>query len=261
MRRLLLFLATAFGVSWSAWGALALRLPPGAAVTGSGLFKALYLLGGLGPAIGAAVAVWATPGEGSLTEFGARLTRWRLHPAWWLAVLAVPVAFAAAKAWIAVWVDGETVHPATLAPLGRAVFLAPAMVLGGGLEELGWRGVAQPSLERRLPRLAAALAVGAIWALWHLPLFLLPGAPQAGRNFPLFAADVLGNACLLAWVYARTRSILACVAFHAIGNTATAMGLLAIGPPGAAAWLAVGVKLVAAMALLMTAPRTRERPT
>jgi len=260
MRRLAVYLAATFAISWLSWGALILSATPGGGA-GSRLAASLYLLGGLGPAIGALVAVVATPREGGVQDYAARLLRWRVGVLWWAGALAVPVAFALGKEWIAIWAGGGAVHAAALAPLGRAAVLAPSMVIGGGLEELGWRGVAQPSLERRMPRLAAALAVGAVWAAWHLPLFLLPGAPQAGRNFPLFAADVLGAACLLAWIYARTRSILVCVAFHTVGNLATAMGLLAIGRPGGAAWLAVGVKLAAAVALLLTAARRKPGPT
>ncbi len=255
MKRLPIYLAITFLISWGSWWTLVGAIPPGSSVAGSGLFSLLYLLGGFGPAIGALAAVAATPDEGSLKDYGARLFRWRVGLFWWLALLAAPVAFALLKEWTAVWVGQGVVHPASLRPLANAFVLFPSMIIGGGLEELGWRGVAQPAAERRASRLVAALSVGAVWALWHLPLFLIAGAPQAGRNFPLFAADVLANAILLAWIYAGTRSILCCLLFHALGNTVTALGLLAIGPPAGAAWIAVGVKLAAAILLLMTAPR------
>jgi membrane protease YdiL (CAAX protease family) len=260
LRRLSIYLAATFLISWGCWWTLAAAIPPGGSVFGSGLFKTLYILGGFGPTIGAAVAVAATPREGGLAEYGARLIRWRVSPLWWLAVLAVPAAFAAGKEWVAIWAGAGAVQAADLEPLGRILILFPTMVIGGGLEELGWRGIAQPSVERRAPRLAAAFAVGVVWALWHLPLFHVAGVSQAGRNFPLFAADVLANACLLAWVYAGTRSILLCVVFHAASNTVTALGVLAIGPPGEAAWIAVAVKLAAAMLLLMAAgPAPKEQ--
>jgi membrane protease YdiL (CAAX protease family) len=261
MRRLAIYLAATFTISWGCWWTLASQMPAGGSVSSSGLLATLYLLGGFGPAIGALIAVGATPREGPFPEYVARLTRWRVSPLWWLAVLAVPVAFAVGKEWIAIWTGGGVVRAADLAPLKRLVILLPSMILGGGLEELGWRGVAQPQLERRASRVAAALIVGVIWALWHLPLFHMAGVSQSGRNFPLFAADVLANACLLAWVYAGTRSILLCVAFHAVSNSATAMGLLAIGPPtGAGAWIAVTVKLGAAVLLLTGAPRRMDPP-
>ena len=255
MSRLFIYLAVTFLISWGCWWTLAAAIPPGGSVFASGFSKMLYVLGGFGPTIAAGVAVAATPSEGGLAEYGARLTRWRVSPLWWLAVLAVPAGFAVGKSWIAIWAGAGKVHAAPLEPLIRILTLFPTMILGGGLEELGWRGVAQPLVERRAPRLAAALTVGGVWALWHLPLFHLPGVSQAGRNFPLFAIDVLANGCLLAWVYAGTRSILLCIIFHAASNTVTALGVLAIGPPGGGgAWTAIAGKLCAAMLLVMTAP-------
>jgi membrane protease YdiL (CAAX protease family) len=41
-------------------------------------------------------------------------------------------------------------------------------------EEVGWRGFLQPALETRMPRLAACLVTGALWALWHVQMFTDP---------------------------------------------------------------------------------------
>src|SRR5438270_3186863 len=49
-------------------------------------------------------------------------------------------------------------------------------LLGGPLfEEPGWRGFALPRLQANSRPLPAALALGMIWAAWHLPMFLYPG--------------------------------------------------------------------------------------
>ena len=42
-----------------------------------------------------------------------------------------------------------------------------ALIFGGGLEEIGWRGYHQPLLERRLPCLASAIYQSMIWSIWH----------------------------------------------------------------------------------------------
>lgn len=71
----------------------------------------------------------------------------------------------------------------------------PVLLLGGGLEEIGWRGCLQPALARlvggsRCGRVAGAvvapLLTGCIWAAWHLPLFVMPGAFQNGIPFGPF---------------------------------------------------------------------------
>ena len=76
-----------------------------------------------------------------------------------------------------------------------------------GLEELGWRGVAQPEMELGLGHSAAAVLVGVIWAVWYLPLFVLPGVGQYGASFAVFVVSVVGGALVLVWPHARTGSI------------------------------------------------------
>lgn len=67
------------------------------------------------------------------------------------------------------------------------VFLAALMVSGGN-EELGWRAVLEPELERRIPIFATCLATGAIWDLRHLPLWFTRGAGREATPFPAFVA-------------------------------------------------------------------------
>ena len=56
--------------------------------------------------------------------------------------------------------------------LGGGV-VALMLLIGGGQEEFGWRGVAQPLLQRRIAPFWAGLVVGIIWAAWHIPAFLM----------------------------------------------------------------------------------------
>jgi len=128
------------------------------------------------------------------------------------------------------------------------------MIAGGGLEELGWRGIAQPELERYLSPAAAAVLVGLVWSLWHLPLFVLPGVSQYGTNFPVFALGVVGSALILAWLYAHTGSILVCIAFHASSNAILTLAFAVASRRGlvkvlnACLGVATGVALAAANA-------------
>jgi membrane protease YdiL (CAAX protease family) len=251
-KRLYIYLGATFAITWTCWWTLATEVPPGSTPFASGLSLTMYLLGGFGPTIGAYVAVVATPPEGSLLEYNARLFRFRVNPLWYLAVALVPPTLAFGKEWIARWVGAPDIAIAPLEPLARIFTLFPTMIIGGGLEELGWRGVAQPSLERLMPRSLAALCAGLIWAVWHFPLFHLHGVSQFDGNFPLFALDVIANAALLAWIYDGTQSIFLCVLFHAASNTTAAMGLVVPDGNTGAAWVATAVKLVIAMLLLKT---------
>jgi membrane protease YdiL (CAAX protease family) len=47
------------------------------------------------------------------------------------------------------------------------------MFLGGGQEEIGWRGFALDRLLSRHNDFIASLILGTIWGLWHLPLWFM----------------------------------------------------------------------------------------
>jgi membrane protease YdiL (CAAX protease family) len=221
-----LFLAITFVITWGSWWTLARLAQDGVTAFGQPLFMSLYLLGGFGPTIAAYLAVAATRRDAPVREFNGRLFRWRVGPIWYLVALVLPFAIATGSVAIAGALDRGFFDRLTIEPWYRLFPLFLIMTIGGGLEELGWRGVAQPELERRISRPAAATAIGIIWALWHLPLFSIPGVGQYGTSFPIFSIGVVGFAFILAWLYAGTRSILLCLIFHAAANTASAMGLV-----------------------------------
>ena len=50
--------------------------------------------------------------------------------------------------------------------------------LGGGQEELGWRGYILDRLEERLGPWLGNLVLAVIWAVWHVPLIFIPGTSQ-----------------------------------------------------------------------------------
>lgn len=248
-----------FGITWVCWWPLASLIPSGAGVFSAPTFSALYIAGGLGPTLAALLAVALTPSEGSLAAYAASLTRWRVAPAWYLAALLLPPILAFTLDLLAAWFGAQQPFFPAFHDLSRLPLLFLTMILGGGLEELGWRGVAQPMLERRLSRLASAAIVGVAWALWHLPLFFIHGVPQYGASFELFAADVVGNAFLLAWVYGGTGSILACVLFHAASNTSATMGLDAWDGSPQMAWIGPAIKIALGAALILLLPCFRQR--
>jgi uncharacterized protein len=224
-RRLTIFLAVSFLITWTCWGILVLLARARTTVYGQLPFMLLYMLGGLGPTLAAYMAVLATRAQSPLGEFHARLFRRRVAGWWYVITVALPVALALASVGVASLVDPEFPRGLSVRPWYMFVPLLFVMVGGGGLEELGWRGVAQPEMERRLRRPTAAVLIGLIWSLWHLPLFVLPGVGQHGTNFPVFALGLVGGAMILAWLYGRTQSILLCILFHAGWNATATLGL------------------------------------
>lgn len=55
--------------------------------------------------------------------------------------------------------------------LGATLSAIGFMVVLGPVEEIGWRGLALPLLQRKMAPLWAGLILGLIWGLWHLPTF------------------------------------------------------------------------------------------
>lgn len=116
---------------------------------------------------------------------------------------------------IAIGGTGET------KPLYMLLVLLPLMVVGGGHEEAGWRYILQPALENRMGYAVSSLVVGAIWGLWHLPLFFIPGVGQYGQNFLLFAVYVIGLSFALGAIRKITGGVFLCVLFHCLFNAAS----------------------------------------
>lgn len=129
------------------------------------------------------------------------------------------------------------------------LFMFPFMIIGGGMEELGWRGFLQPALEEKLPFIAATLFTGVIWAIWHLPLWLLQNASQSSLNFLSFLCWCIALSFVLAVLYRLTKSIIICVCFHAwcnaIGGLFT-MDLL-IQPIQVKSFMLLGLQVILAM--------------
>lgn len=101
------------------------------------------------------------------------------------------------------------------------LLLLYVLVIGGGQEELGWRGFAQPHLQERYGAFTSAIAIGFVWAAWHAPLFLQPGATQGGFNVALYLGGLLAESVILAWLYNSTNgSVLLAGLFHAGNNVA-----------------------------------------
>lgn len=107
----------------------------------------------------------------------------------------------------------------TGAPLPAILVMIPMMLVGGGLEEAGWRYILQPQLEKKLPFIVSTFIVSVVWWLWHLPLFYIQGTGQYGQNYLAFGINVLGLSFALAGIRKATDSVWLCVLFHCIVNS------------------------------------------
>ena len=98
------------------------------------------------------------------------------------------------------------------------LWLIVMLLFGGGFEEPGWRGFLQPYFEKKYPFTISILCVSTIWAVWHIPLWFIPGSAQNEMNFILFFFQLFVNACSLAAILKLTKSVVLCMIYHAWGN-------------------------------------------
>jgi membrane protease YdiL (CAAX protease family) len=127
------------------------------------------------------------------------------------------------------------------------------LVISGFSEELGWRGFALDRLQTRWSALTASLILGGMHALWHTPLFFIPGISQGemgpfSLDYFLFLWMVPMGAVLMTWVYNNTqRSILSAVLLHFFQNFSLNLlsGLRGAMPAGYSAVFAVVLTLLA----------------
>lgn len=86
-------------------------------------------------------------------------------------------------------------------------------------EEMAWRGIALDEISKK-SEINAQFIVAIMWALWHLPLFLIEGSYQyeLGRgtlSFWMFFVNVIFPSFIVGWLYFKSnRSILIAILYH-----------------------------------------------
>jgi membrane protease YdiL (CAAX protease family) len=201
--RLPIFFAAVFAVSWL--GALPMVLASWRGGTGvPNALKPLQLLMLFGPGLVAVAAAWWEGGRAAAWRLLTGLARWRVNAWWYAGVLLGPAVVYAIGLFGSSWLGLADVRWAgtgtTLLVFG-AGFVAYAVL---NTEELAWRGYALPRLQRRFGALRASLLLGAVWAAFHIPLFLLKGGHPAGHPPLLFFAMILGLSFVFTWVFNGT---------------------------------------------------------
>lgn len=178
--------------------------------------------GSFAPFVAALVCCAFRGGRDSVRRFLRSIVAVRLDAISWVAALVVPTLLPLAAVAVSAFRDGPMPAPANLERwyLAPGVFLL-VLVLGGPLgEEPGWRGYALPKLLAAFRPIEATAIVAALWLLWHLPLFWMPGSSQQGIPIWAFGLVLWSYAAMLTWLWRRTESTAVAIGFHAAANTA-----------------------------------------
>lgn len=254
---LLGFFLFTFVLTWATWFASAALAGPGN--TGFfGLRGPVFLLGVFAPALVALALTAHGEGRAGVGRLLARIGRWRVGTRWYVFAVGYMAAVKLAAALI------HRAATGAWPPFGDTPW---ALMLGAILvstwaqagEEIGWRGYALPRLARHLGLGGASILLGVIWALWHLPLFFLPGTGSDGQSFPLYLLHVTALSVAMAWLYWKTDgSLLLVMLMHAsVNNTTDIVPTAAAGATNPlafsaslVAWVTVGLSWAVATPLL-----------
>ncbi len=215
-KTLIPFLLITFGLTWGLALLLMLFYDQIVALFGEVTpGNPLFILAVYSPAIAGIALVLYHYGLRGLGSFLRRLTLWRMPAVWWLfLILGVPAVFFAGAA-----VNGLAVNGS----IGRFPFspwyeALPALLMAlfiGPIEEFGWRGVALPLLQRKYAPIWSALILGVIWAVWHIPSFLIGGLPQSAWSIVPFFAGLIALSVILTPMFNAARgSLLIAALFH-----------------------------------------------
>jgi uncharacterized protein len=221
------FFVMAYAFTWIVWSPWVLGqdgaglLPIEISQAATGYLNAAAILAG--PTLAAFIMTATIEGRAGVRHLLGRLVLWRVGIRWYFfALIGVPL----------IMLVGTIVYSGNLPKLGAlggpsylVSYLATFVlvtVLGGPLfEEIGWRGFALPRMERLHGPLLASLILGVLWALWHLPEFLVPSwAASSGGGgivgITLFTLTAITFTIVITWVFNNTRaSVLLAILVHA----------------------------------------------
>ena len=213
LRSLVPFLIITFGVAWGIIG-LYIALPEQMAATFGEITgqHPLFYLAVYAPAIAALALVLFRSGWKGTRRFLGRLLLWRAPVAWYAFLLiGIPLLFYAG----AVWKGLSVAELVPVSSLGGYLLALVLFAIKGPVEEIGWRGLALPLLQRSMSPLWAGLVLGIIWGVWHLPAFFLSGTPQSAWSFTDFFVGTVALSLIATALFNASRgSILLPALFH-----------------------------------------------
>lgn len=187
-------------------------------------------------------------GKQSVKELFSQIGHWRVSPKWYACALLLPVGVVGVAHLLSQLFGAETPSPwvdfAALAP-------GIAAIIAGGLgEELGWRGFAQPRLQRRFSIFWASVIIGVIWATWHSWPLLISGGMEGAwlTDTALTYLRLISTAIIYGWLYSVSGgSLLLVMIAHMAHNVALTTTIIPEGDTTFAVMVAVLYALAASI--------------
>lgn len=207
-KRLAKFLILTFVITGTAWWSLSFFIKLDIFSFTSPIGTILHIIGGFGPTIATLFVLEEKLTGKSFIKFVFEHKKNSLIHLAILAVMTITV----------IGTSSRELNPA-LPWYFIPVIFVQAILIYGGEEELGWRGIMQPMLERKFKFPIATVITGVTWGIWHIPLWFIEGSSQQNIAFPFFLGLGVILSFLLAALYKKTQCVFDCCVFHGLVNT------------------------------------------
>ena len=220
--RPLRFFLTVFAFTWGFWIlALIFKNTP--------LMFVMMLLGLIAPAATAVITIMTSKNRMLKEDLKRKLVGcYRIRPLYILLAVVIFGVVVAISIWISTFFGGSFDQFSFTEDFSFSIGGTSALltiVLASVIEELGWRGYGEDSIGQFHSWFSESLIFAAIWACWHLPLFLIPGTyhytlTQLGPVYIInFLVSTIPIDFIQTWLYVRNRrSMLATIIFHLFLN-------------------------------------------
>jgi len=158
------------------------------------------ILAAFGPAVGAFVSLRTLQGKGSIGTYLKSFLSLKFGWKVWVTIFSI-LGLSAAISWFIPELFGESRLPMLLPNIYIfPIYWVVMIFLGGGQEEIGWRGYILAFLENRFGNWLGSIILALVWACWHIPLWFIPGTSQTYMNFFGFIMLTLGYSFFFSWI-------------------------------------------------------------
>lgn len=168
------FFVLTYLLSWLIWIPLTLsHFGIGSFHIAEEISNIVRLLGVLMPAVSALILTRLTGGRGATRNLWTRLFLWRVDAKWWLAAVVGQPVLLVLAALVSNLVSDSKVTPEPLVSANAFIVNTIMLLIATLGEEIGWRGVALPSLQGQNSAVKSSVVLGLLWGIWHIPFWLL----------------------------------------------------------------------------------------
>lgn len=226
-------------------------------------FEPLLIYASWTPNIAAFIVIGVVLREkGGIRKLLAGWRKWKVGFRWYLAALS-PFLVSFLAAGILFLLGGERTKPAEPIIMPLVMSLIISIISGALGEELGWRGFLLPRIQERFNATTSSLIVGVIWALWHIPLWMLPGYGWDAIPYWGFALNAITSSVVITWVLNNTDGslVMASMIHFTINYSINVVGVLGFIPDPYTFWIILPIlyTLYAVLVIWVAGPRYLSR--